>query len=65
MGKNALFNSLKLVTFLVDLEQAVNEQFDTIITLMDEKAFSRSQSPFRTIGTLADYIIEITNEDGK
>jgi hypothetical protein len=32
---------------------------------MSEQALSRRYSPFRSIGSLVDYIIETTSADGK
>jgi hypothetical protein len=32
------------------------------ITLADEKALSQKESPFRTIGTLIDYIAQVVKD---
>ena len=45
-----------LVTFLVNLEQKISDEFDLQITIADEKAFSIKNSPFKNIGSLTDYI---------
>ena len=45
-----------LVTFLVDLEQKIEDEFDLDITIADEKAMSLKNSPFRTVSTLKEYI---------
>jgi acyl carrier protein len=58
-GNEAILDSLGLVTFIVSVEQTVNEKYDTNITLADEKAMSRKNSPFRNIDTLSDYIVEL------
>jgi len=63
LGKNAVLNSLELVTFLVELEQAMNDKHNLEISLMDERAMSRTSSPFRSVTALVDYIHELT--DGK
>ena len=49
-------DSLGLVNLIVATEQRIEEEFDVTITLADERAMSQENSPFRTIGTLADYI---------
>lgn len=55
-GAGSYLDSLGLVTLLVTLEQDVTEAFKSTVSLMDEQAMSLTHSPFRTIGTLADYI---------
>ena len=55
-GKDGKLDSLGLVTLLVIIEQNIEDEFDVSITIADERAMSQKHSPFRTIGTLADYI---------
>ena len=55
-GKDGQLDSLGLVNFLVTIEQNIEDEFDVSITIADERAMSQKHSPFRTIGTLADYI---------
>jgi D-alanine--poly(phosphoribitol) ligase subunit 2 len=57
-GAGSLLDSLGLVTLIVELEQAIQEQMNVIVSLADEKALSQERSPFRTIGTLAEYAAE-------
>ena len=58
-GKSGILDSLGLVNFIVSTEQKIEEEFGTTISLTDEKAMSQKNSPFKSIGTLADYIISI------
>jgi acyl carrier protein len=62
-GESGKLNSLGLVNFIVAIEQKVGEQFDTTITLADEKAMSQRNSPFRSVGTLVDYILQLLKEN--
>jgi D-alanine--poly(phosphoribitol) ligase subunit 2 len=55
-GISSDLDSLALVNLIVLIEEKVEEDFEKSITLADEKAMSQSRSPFRTIGTLAEYI---------
>ena len=55
-GKDGKLDSLGLVNFLVIIEQNIEDEFDVSFTIADERAMSQKRSPFRTIGTLADYI---------
>jgi D-alanine--poly(phosphoribitol) ligase subunit 2 len=54
-GADAALTSLGLVSLIVGVEQAIEEEFGRNITLADDKAFSLTKSPFLTIGTLAEY----------
>ena len=56
MGLDGKLDSLGLVALLVIIEQNIEDEFDVSITLADERAMSQKHSPFRTIGTLVDYI---------
>jgi D-alanine--poly(phosphoribitol) ligase subunit 2 len=56
-GPGAL-DSLGLVTLLVAVEQALEQTFGVPVVLADEKAFSKGKSPFRTVGSLVQFIGE-------
>jgi acyl carrier protein len=56
------FSSLMVVTLVVSVEQALEDEFDVSVTLTDERAMSRSVSPFRTLGSLTDYATELVSE---
>ena len=62
-GESGKLNSLGLVNFIVAIEQKISDQFDTTITLADEKAVSQRNSPFRSVGTLVDYIRQLLKEN--
>ena len=62
-GKDGKLDSLGLVTLLVIIEQNIEDEFDVSITIADEKAMSQKRSPFRTTGTLADYIDMLLREN--
>ncbi len=62
IGSSSIFDSIELVTFIVDVEQYLDEKFDKQIQLASERAMSRRTSPFISIRTLTDYICEIVNE---
>jgi acyl carrier protein len=54
-GKDGKLDSLGLVNLIVATEQRIEEAFGVAVTLADERAMSQQHSPFRTIGSLADY----------
>jgi acyl carrier protein len=58
-GNKSSVNSLGFVNLIVDIEQKINDKYQSEITIMDENAMSIKNSPFRTIGTLIDYICQL------
>ncbi len=63
-GRQGRLDSLGLVNFVVSLEQNIAEEFGVAVTLADEKALSRETSPFLTVDTLSDYIVEQLRQSG-
>ena len=62
IGSNSLFDSIELVTFIVEVEQFIDERYGISVQLASESAMSRRTSPFISIDTLSNYIIELSNE---
>ena len=54
-GEQGFLDSTGLVNLILSLEEFIEEQYDIEISLADEKAFSISYNPFRTVKVLADY----------
>ncbi|MGA2589616.1 MAG: hypothetical protein ABSH32_06855 [Bryobacteraceae bacterium] len=61
-GANALLDSAALVSLLVEVEQQINDAVRTDILLADDRAMSQKRSPFRNIGTLAEYVVMLLSE---
>lgn len=57
-GPDGILDSLGLVGFIADVEVRVAEQFGVDIVLADERAMSRSRSPFRSVEALAEFVCE-------
>ena len=55
-GSNSKLDSLGLVSLIVMVEQNIEDEFSVVLTLADERAMSQKNSPFRTLGSLIDYI---------
>ncbi|MCX6145660.1 MAG: hypothetical protein NTW25_00190 [Candidatus Kapabacteria bacterium] len=55
-------DSLSLVTVIVDLETVFATDYNKDISLTDDRAMTRSISPFETVSSLVDYIVELINE---
>jgi len=64
LGKSAVLDSLGLVNLIVAVEEEIEEQFGVNITLADERAISQKKSPFKTIGTLVEYITMLLKDHG-
>ena len=58
-GQGSTIDSLTLVSFIVDLEALLSEEFSQIISLTDDRAMTREKSPFNSVNDLAEYIVEI------
>ncbi len=61
-GEEGLLDSLRLVALIVAVEQAIEDEYGCAVTLADEKAMSLRHSPFRSIGSLADYAESLIKE---
>ena len=61
-GESTKLDSLKLVSLIVATEQKVQEEFNTTVTIANERMLDQKESPLRTIETLADYISMLVQE---
>lgn len=61
-GSAGKLDSLSLVHLIVAIEQRISEAFGVPVTLADERALSQQASPFRSLGTLADYVVLLLGE---
>ena len=59
-GVDAVLDSLSFVSLVTDVETALNVDHGLDISLADDRAMSRAQSPYETVATLRDYIVELT-----
>jgi len=62
VGHTAVLDSMGLVSLILDIEQQVNDEYDVLIILADERAMSQKQSPFRSVATLTEYICQLVTE---
>jgi acyl carrier protein len=65
IGKDARVDSLGLVNLIVLIEEKIQQRFGVGITLVDERAMSQSKSPFRTLGSLAEFVQEQLADHGR
>ena len=62
-GKSATIDSLGFINLIVEVEDELEEECETRIVIANENAMSLESSPFRTVASLADYIIELLEEN--
>ena len=46
----------------MEVEEKINAEFGTDITIADENLLSKEKSPFSTLGTLIEYLEELLKE---
>lgn len=56
LGSGGAVDSLGLVRLMMGVERQVEDDFGVALSLTDEKAMSQRNSPFRSVGTLIEYI---------
>lgn len=54
-GAEGLLDSIGLVSLVIACEQAIEDELGIQVGLADERALSQRVSPYRTVGTLAEY----------
>lgn len=64
IGRDAVLDSMGLVTLIVDVEQRLEEDYNVVLVLADERALSQKHSPFRSVRSLTDYICRRIEEQG-
>lgn len=62
-GSDGLLSSIQLVSFIMELEENLEDDLDVFLTLADEKAMSRRTSPFLSVKYLTSYVEEKIKED--
>lgn len=62
VGSDPVLDSLGVVQLIVEVEQRVEAQHGISITLASDKAMSQKNSPFRTVGVLADHVVATAEE---
>ena len=62
-GDFGRLDSAGLINLMVTTEQKAAEEFGRPILLTDDRTMSQISQVFRTLGTLADYIQQLLNEN--
>ena len=62
VGKDAVLDSLGVVSLIVEVEQRLESSHGVSVTLANDKAISQRNSPFRTVGVLTDHLLSMAAE---
>ena len=63
-GARGKLESLDFVTLIMEVEEKINAEFGTDITIADENLLSKAKSPFSTLRTLIEYLEESLKQPG-
>ena len=61
-GAGGKLESLDFVTLIMEVEEKINAEFGTDITIADENLLSKEKSPFSSLGTLIEYLQDLLKE---
>lgn len=56
IGNDSVLDSVSLVSFLIDIEGLVQDEFGIDFVIMSEKAMSQKNSPFKSVKSLCEYL---------
>lgn len=62
LGENGIFDSLDAMLFLDSVDELITARVGKDIGLMGDEAFSRGDSPFKSMGSLAEYVKSLLDE---
>lgn len=63
VGKDAVIDSIGIVSLIVEIEQLLETEHDVTVTLANDRAMSERNSPFRTVGILAAHVLSLSSQD--
>ncbi|GGS28226.1 MULTISPECIES: acyl carrier protein [Streptomyces] len=58
-GVDGRLDSLGLVELLAETEVRLEEEFSVSVSLVNDKALSQRNSPFRSVGSLVTYVTDV------
>lgn len=61
-GSNGILDSMDIVVLLADLEDKLETQHKISLSLADDTIMSKARSPFRSVRSLAKYIVDSVNK---
>jgi acyl carrier protein len=61
-GPGAVIDSLDLVNVITEVEESISDEFDLALSLTDDRAMTREVSPYDSVSTLKEYVLELLSE---
>jgi hypothetical protein len=61
-GKSKILDSLMFVRFISELEEQISKEFNQSIVILGSDNLKSEESPFQSVISLADYIINILQQ---
>jgi len=61
-GSSGKLESLDFVTLIMEVEEGMKDEFGIDIMIADENLLSKEKSPFSTIATLTDYLVDLLKD---
>jgi len=58
-GKEGVLDSLDLVSLILLIEEKTSDELGKTVTLTSDRALSSHRSPFRTVGSVTDYVLAL------
>lgn len=58
-GKEGVLDSLDLVSLILLIEEKAADELGKPVTLTSDRALSAHRSPFRTVGSVTDYVLAL------
>jgi acyl carrier protein len=62
-GDGGNLDSMDLVGLIVDVEQKISKSFGVNVALANEKSLSQTNSPFRSVGSLIEFVVALLGDD--
>ena len=62
LGGASKLDSLGLVNLILITEEYIEELFGVIVNIADQRAVSQEKNPYRTVGSLSQYISQLLTE---
>jgi hypothetical protein len=63
-GAGARLDSLGLVSLISDVETTLVTEHGLDVSLADDRALARAESPYASVATLRDYVVELARGAG-
>ena len=63
LGSDSGIDSLTFVTLMVAVEEQIQKKLAKSVVLVDEGNMAAEKNPFRTVGSLAEYVEKLVSQE--